>query len=345
MKTFMKDTILRLIATATSAMLMVLVLYYAGDKTNQVSGGFTRTFLPYKLNKIEEYNLDSRHYYIITLIKGKIYLGNGRNPQHVKILENSVWQFKTIDMAGNAIHASSILIDSGDFYIKDLVNYVVYSGSLQDWKVSRIAFDSVLFSEAELISPRSIIRRTIKPGKYEYVLAKETGKDETINNSLLEKQIDGLFCTDGMLHADPASNRITYVYFYRNEFLCADTSLNLLFKAHTIDTISRARIKVAEVFSDNSIKLSTPPFIVNSKSYVDGNKLYINSNIISDSESTEDFKNSSVIDVYDLELHGTYKHSFYIPFFNKKKVRTLAIENDLLVAIYDEYLVTYRMKN
>src|SRR5690606_29648613 len=98
---------------------------------------------------------------------------------------------------------------------------------------------------------------------------------------ILEKQIDGSFCVDGDLLYNPNTNSLVYVYRYRNQFMHLDTTLNTLFKGYTIDTISKVKIKVSEAKTANGIKfiLSSPPLIVNKKSYASGNYLFIHSNI------------------------------------------------------------------
>lgn len=340
----MKRRITTLVVLAATALAVIFLLHFAVGPGWSASGGFVRSLRTGILDRLAIHILDSRSYYIVGVVDEKIVLGNGQNPAYVRILENGEWRSRIIDMGGYSVHIFTLSMDSIHFYLKDLATYTVYKGLVRDWKVDHVAFDSTFFSEAVPIGARSLIRRTIASGKYEYVLTKETATQVWSNDSLLQKQIDGLFCTDGMLRIDPVSARIVYVYFYRNEFFVADTSLNLVFRAHTIDTISRARIKVARILSDNTIKLSVPPFIVNRKSYVDGNSLYINSNVRSEVEELKKFNDASVIDVYDLQACGAYQYSFYLPHFNGDVMRTFAVENDLFVAVYDRHLITYRLR-
>jgi len=160
---------------------------------------------------------------------------------------------------------------------------------------------------------------------------------------LLEKQIDGLFCTDGMLHYDRATSQMIYVYFYRNQFLCMDTSMNLLFRGNTIDTIGHARIKVARIESENSITLAGPPAIVNRRSYACQNRLFVNSSLMGKNEDPDEFNSNSVIDVYDLGKEGKYIMSFYLPDYQGYKMKMFAASRNEFIAIHGRYLIRYNL--
>jgi hypothetical protein len=47
----------------------------------------------------------------------------------------------------------------------------------------------------------------------------------SLNHELLEKQVDGVFDTDGQLLRDDITGELVYIYFYRNEFMVMDSNL------------------------------------------------------------------------------------------------------------------------
>ena len=200
------------------------------------------------------------------------------------------------------------------------------------------------FVEAIPLSPSTFAIKSYNTFNKGYELAKRTVSPPYINFNfdLLQKQIDGVFCVDGKIHYSKDLNKIVYLYTYRNEYIVADTNLNLLYRSHTIDTFSRARIKVANVNSDGTSMLGAPPLLVNGKSCVAGNKLYIQSPLLSRNENIADFESSSVIDVYNLD-DGYYSYSFYIPMFKNDKFKDFQVNGNLIVTIFNDHLVLYEM--
>lgn len=217
-------------------------------------------------------------------------------------------------------------------------------GLIGQWHAKRYVYDSAYFTEAVPISPASFIIRSVSRTNRNF-LSKETSTlpHLQIDTTLLAKQVDGLFCTDGMMHFNHDLNMLVYLYFYRNQFICMDTSLNLRYRGKTIDTVSHAQIKVASIRSDNSITLAAPPLMVNKKSATSGQYLFVNSALQAKNETAEAFNTASVIDVYDLR-NGIYQFSFYLFDFNEEKLREFKVAGDKLVALYDHYAVIHRLE-
>lgn len=299
------------------------------------------------LSEMRVTDLQYNSYYIAGKAGNEIYLGNSTSPAILLALKGDTLEQKILRWPGVPIHANKIRICSPFLYVEDLVSYKIFQADLEDLNVKVTPFDSIFFSEAIPLNSNSIVRRTFGEKKHEYIFTKESILPEYVTHAcdLLEKQIDGLFCTDGMLHYDQASYRMTYIYFYRNQFFCMDTSLNLLFKGNTIDTISHARIKVAHIESENSITLAGPPAIVNRRSYVFQNKLFVNSSLMGKHEKQDEFDNVSVIDVYDLDRNGNYLLSFYLPDYKGHKMKMFAVFQNRLIAIHDRYLISYTMNS
>ena len=86
--------------------------------------------------------------------------------------------------------------------------------------------------------------------------------------NLLQKQIDGVFDTDGSLHYSAALQKLVYVYYYRNQFIVANPQLKLSYRGHTIDTNSVAKLKIAYLAEQGIKQFSAPPFTVNAASSV-----------------------------------------------------------------------------
>lgn len=141
------------------------------------------------------------------------------------------------------------------------------------------------------------------------------------------------------------------MFYRRGEFLCMDTNLNVVYKAKTIDTVHNANIKTElrnETSGDGTkvLKriLSTPPNLVNIYYTISGNQLFILSALRADNETQYEFSRNSSIDVYNT-VNGSYLYSFHLPKYNNELLRQFEIKGNLLIGIYDHYVVTYHLKN
>ena len=156
--------------------------------------------------------------------------------------------------------------------------------------------------------------------------------------------MDGYFDVDGYLIFNKESKRIVYTYRYRNGFMVFDPDLKYLYTGETIDPFYQAQIKVGRIKDHGKeiIKLASPPFIVNKKSYSQGTWLFVNSNIVSKNEDKARFHSKSVIDIYALE-GGAYKYSFYIPSYKENIMKDFAFNNNTLAVLYDQGIIIFKM--
>ncbi|MBT1697923.1 hypothetical protein KK083_13605 [Fulvivirgaceae bacterium PWU4] len=345
----MKKTFVLISTVFFFSLLVIFVLYLVAGKLNHQHNTFTRLFPPHPVAFHKALDIKYSSYYIAGATPHHFYLSNFAAPlqllelnpvsvdtQRVRLsLEDAdVQKFKSIRVA----------VDSPFFYITDGIRPALLKGHVGQWRASRYMYDSAYFSEAVPVSPTSLIIRSANPTKG-FFLSKETSTYPHLkmDTTLLVKQVDGLFCTDGMMHFNQELNMLIYLYYYRNQFICMDTSLNLLYHGKTIDTVSHAQIKVATIRSDNSITLAAPPLMVNRKSATSGNYLFVNSALQAKNETDEAFNTASVIDVYNLQ-DGTYRFSFYLFDFNEEKLREFKVAGDKLVALYDHYAVIHRLE-
>ena len=63
--------------------------------------------------------------------------------------------------------------------------------------------------------------------------------------------------------------------------------------------------------------------------------------MLAKNEDEKKFENSSVIDTYNLR-DGQYQFSFYLPKHNEKKMREFKVSGDMLIALYDHYVLKYQ---
>lgn len=159
---------------------------------------------------------------------------------------------------------------------------------------------------------------------------------------LLQEQFNGIFDTDGSLLYDKRTGKLVYVYYYRNEFFTADQNTVLLKRGHTIDTISKAKIKVASLREGTRQKMAAPPLLVNAKSALKNNLLFVESKIQGRNENQKTWKYASIIDVYDVEKNS-YVLSFPVFVGNEDKLKSFLVTQSHFYALAGSRILKYRL--
>lgn len=229
---------------------------------------------------------------------------------------------------------SEVMIDSPFFFIHNGSNALIQRGNLSNWKVDTVFQDVPGFTAIQMTSSKTGVVRMIQVSKRENILERLDGSGKYI----LQKQIDGILCTDGLLQYSQDLNQLVYLYRYRNQFLCLDSCLRVVRFGKTIDTTSTAKIEVAEL--DGKITMAKPPFAVNNDARVTGKYLFVQSNLLAKNESMDKSKARSVIDVYDI-TDGSYRYSFYINNHEGSRMQEFAVSQSTLVARFRNAIVTY----
>lgn len=343
-------TILLLSSLFLASTLIVFVLFIsASDKPNHRFNSFERKFLTEPIHLSGELDVKYNSYYISGSTSNHLYFGNVQAVRHLLVTDSNLKDTSHIELSIDGIEevkfrSITVKVDSPYFYFSDGTAPAIFKGFMKNWLATRYSQDRESFMDPTPINGASFIVRKMSYPSEEIVLGKKTNSPPYIQLApdLLEKQIDGKFCTDGMIHYSNELDWLVYVYYYRNQFICADSSLNLIYRGNTIDTVSKAKIKVAKIKSENSHTMAAPPMLVNRKSCVSGIHLFINSNLLAKNEKKETFEKSSVIDVYSLKK-GRYLHSFYLPKHNGKKMREFKVFDDLLIVLYDHYILKYQL--
>jgi len=221
--------------------------------------------------------------------------------------------------------------------------------SLKDSSYQLFHFPGNLFSEAVAGANGNFILRVYQKsnGKWDQVFTRWNPVKNALitNENVTKKDGDAGFSTDGMLSFDKSISRILYVPYYRNDFFCMDTLLNVLYKEPTIYTPPiTPSIKVLQETSrySKTITNGSPLHEVNLKSKALNNRLYIQSGICADNESIREFSDNAVLDVYQIS-DGYYLGSYYIPKYNKERLKDFEVTGNKIVALYKNYIVTYSM--
>ncbi|MDX6187816.1 hypothetical protein SGQ83_00500 [Flavobacterium sp. Fl-318] len=327
---------------------IVNLLFLLSEDIIQHRNNFVRRFAG-TATKVNDIDLRFSSYYFAGASKDKIYLGSHTAPLLVTVLDTALQIKNELKIHPNRTNflfqSVQVRILPPNFYLIDGSVSVIYKGNINNWKAQVKWNGSTTFSHYQLMDSLTLIFRSNSNINGESILGSlHFGSKPKIrfNKNLLQKQIDGIFDVDGTLHYDKDIQKLVYVYLYRNQFIVADSLLNLSYRGKTIDTVSKAQIKVTTVASRQEMKFSAPPVIVNKTSAVYKNLLFVNSALLGKYEPAEMWKDASVIDIYDLNTNS-YKGSFYIYHIKNEKLKNFFILGNNFYGFIGPYLVHYKL--
>lgn len=329
---------------------LVAFLFVASEDIIHHRNNFVRRFPHHPVLLRHEYDLQQPSYYIAGVDRGSIYLGNSVAPLAITVIDTALGKKQSfrIKLPTNSFSFRSVRVTVKPpyFYLSEGTVPVLFRGNISDWKAAVWMDGNAYFTHALPIDDKKMVIRAISSTTGENVLGMllKTDKIEVkLKDNLLVKQLDGIYDTDGMLLYNSQLHKVIYTYYYRNEFLVADSLLNLNYVGHTIDTTSHAKIKVTYIKSHKLSKLSSPPHVVNKNTATYGKYLFVNATLMGKYEPEEMWDVASIIDVYDIESR-TYQFSFYVSDIDHKKMTDFEVSNGVLVGITGNNLFTYQLK-
>lgn len=352
MKDFFKPLIF-LTACFLAGVSLPLTLFLANRKMTQEKNGFERKFVKAESKPVLSNALDLgfEGYYIAGHTNHSLFLGHKEAPAHILMVHTKLRDTThlnltleiPIDNKRFNWERLKVSIDSPTVYMADGPAGFILKGNLFSNTVSSPKFVDSAFADFIPISENNIIFKTLVLSRGHTDLIVKSRYSMEDPRLTLEKQVDGIFCCDGMLLYDNSSHQILHVFFYRNQIISLDTLLRKNYSFRTIDTVSKAQIKLADIKAGRERTFGNIPTKVNRKSCIFSPNLYINSSLKADNESFEVFANNSVIDVYDIKK-GTYLYSFYLPKYDDNELRYFQVVGQTVFALYQDHLITYYLQ-
>lgn len=329
---------------------VVVILFLSSEEIMHNENPFIRRYLQHPVALTHTVDLKFNSYYFAGYDKGRIYLGNYTDPLHILSIDTTLRHQQKVKIAFDRIELPfrmvKILVRPPYFYLMDGTVPCVFRGTINNWKVNQELNNCPSFTLSEPTDSTTIAFRNNNSKNGAHVLGVfNSGILPKTNyaSKLLQKQIDGIFDTDGMLQYSNSLNKMVYVYFYRNQFIVADKTGILDYRGNTIDTITHAQIKVAYLKGKNERKMAAPPLVVNAHSTIYNNLLFIHSKVPGRYENDIVWQQASIIDVYEIEKKR-YLFSFPIYQIGNQKLRSFYVSPTHLFALMDTQIVVYRMK-
>lgn len=327
----------------------VVGLFLLSENITHYHNKFTRRFPHFPAVKSNEADLQLNSYYIAGVDHNKIYLGNSTAQLLVTVLDSALQQ-KTqyqieLDHKELPFKSVKIKVASPYFYVYDGSVPCIFKGNIKDWRAKLVKKGEEYFSLAEPMDSITMAVRTQKRGSGESIMATLNLMDTTkmhLNPTILQKQIDGVFDTDGHMIYSKQLNRLVYLYAYRNQYTVADHNLTIDYRGNTIDTMSHANLKIVNIKSHNQKKLGQHPLIVNKECAVFDNLLFVNSGIPGRYENIKMWEQASIIDLYNLSSKS-YLLSFYIYNERGNKMKSFIVQDKILYALIGNCILRYNL--
>jgi hypothetical protein len=331
-----------------------VVILLAWSSSNKVSqkNGFNRKVVMEEL-KIE--NVCEKKPDIVSVVgssSGYIYFKT-KDPRKIFRASNDLKESGYVNLdfisTKKIEYSFNPIIDSPFVYILASNIPGVIVGDMNSGKtISTLNFPSTLFTKGIMISPSTFVFRTFNSTKnslFQTFIKGDPYSGKVINtNDALSGEDDTGIPSDGMLSYDNSTNLISYIQFYNNNIIVMDTNLNIVRSGRTIDTTFHSATEMGSSSKGgvSSYSNSTPKRFVNWVNCTYKGLLFNNSLLNADNENNDKFLANSAIDIYKLN-DGSYKGSIYIPQYQGEKMNHFRVSNDLVIATYKSYIVTYKL--
>lgn len=329
---------------------LVALLFILSEDIIHHRNNFVRRFPKHPTTGKKTILLPHAAYYIAGYDKGQIYLGNRAEPLAVTIFDTSLVEKKTIHINLPKYNfpytVPRLAVKSPYFYFSDGNVPCIFIGDTLSWKAELKMYGKAYFSILKPIDNNKAVIRAIDSKTKNNTMGLFTFNNNTalkLNGGLLQKQVDGVFDTDGSLLYNSQLDKIVYTYSYRNEFLIIDSKIGSHTSGHTIDTTSRAQVSVASIKSKNIKTLAKQPKLVNKLTATFGNYLFVNAALIGKYEPEIMWKQASIIDIYNLK-ENTYAFSFYVYNIEARTMDEFVVLNDRIVSLNGRHLTIEKLK-
>lgn len=327
---------------------LVMILYAMSEEPFSYRQDFTRIHRHNFIKQHTVLDLGSDAHYIAGATDNAIYFGNRQDSLELLVADCELQNIHMvrIRLADSInLRSSSITVDSPYFSIRAGKVPTIYTGTIGEWYATR-ALDSLpFFVNAVSISRNSFAFQMTGDldggNENNIILCKALAGEPDINAnpSVLLSETNEYFSSMGMLRYSKHLHKLIYTYFYNNEFLEIDTTLNLTARHNTLDSIILPELRPLQIEKEQYTFASTSA-IVNRDVQLHKDLLFISSALMAKNETQEVFERVSVIDVYGLN-DGKYKFTFHLPDYKSIRMRYFTVLNNGVIAIHGQYAVLY----
>lgn len=340
-------TLIILLSVLIGATGFVVLLFVLSESGMRKENPFIRRFIPMSAEISTAYKLDGYGYYFAGAYGNKIYLANHSTPLYITEIDTSLNKAvkHKIRLAKYdfPFRSAEIRVSYPYFFFYDGMVPVIFRGRVSDFSAEVVMDKKIFFTDAAVIDSTTLAIRGQKPPLGEHIaglLGTGSGGRAELFPDFLVKQQDGIFDTDGQFAYDPGAGKVIYIYYYRNEFIAADSSMQLSFRGKTIDTVSKADLKIMTMEGSGDTRLAAPALMVNRKIAAEGGVLFVQSLLRGRHEPKKIWQKAGAIDLYDLG-QGHYLSSFYVYHSGRHPLKEFTVTRTALYGILGNSIEKY----
>ena len=326
---------------------LMVALFFSSEHIIKKENNFTRRFLPHPIDYPKVIDLKVNSYYFAGHSGDTIFLGNKTAPLLVgKILP----EYQKLEIDTLQIHEKNLPFREAvlqvlfpHYSFSDGNVPAIFEGKFPNMTPNLVMKNNAYFSKMVTVGPHLHIFRGQSTKTKENIMGLLNTANAlklSFNTEFLEKQVDGVFDTDGNFVVDPYNRKTIYTYHYRNEYRILDSTLTFAGKGKTIDTISRAQIKLVQL-KDQKIKMSAPPLKVNENQAAYREFLFNEANLRGKFETYQMWNNNKIVDVYHYPSN-TYQYSFTVPHDEENKMRSMLVTAKHFYILRGDELIRYQ---
>ena len=327
---------------------LMVSLFLSSEHIIKKENNFTRRFSHHPILEDKAFDLNVNSYYFVGSNGNDIYLGNLSSPFRIFKVDGQFEKMETIDLIPGTKHQFHNLrytLQKQILYAYDGSVPVIYASHIDSLQnpLREISKNDVYFDQLVAISRTQFILRVEEKATKKTALAKLSlgaTHQVNINSSVLTTQADGGFDADGRLLYDAQSGDAYYLFYYRNQILQLNNTLQITAQMKTIDTISKAQIQTT-VLKDGTKKMSAPPILVNKEMIIYKGLIFNKSNLIGKHESKKLWKNNAVVDIYTTSPAG-YWGSMYVQNREKNKMSQMLMTDTYFYVLSGNEIIRYR---
>jgi len=327
---------------------VVIGLFLSSEHMMKKDNGFVRRFVPYPVYGLKAIDLKADTFYFAGNRGDTLYLGNAEAPLLMAEVtpEGTTVNFDTLKISDYKLPFKNVVLNVNFpyFSLSDGTVPVLFEGEFPDKMAKKVEIQKLYFSKIKMTLPGQYIFKTTLTENLQGAIGLLNTKTNTVqlHHEILEKQIDGLFDTDGDFQLDYKSNRFVYTYYYRNQYITSNFLLEDISRGKTIDTVNTAKVQVKKLSTGIS-KMNAPPVEVNEVQAVYGNKLYNVGKLQGRYESKNRWKEAKIVDVYNYGNH-TYDYSFYVYHRKGHSMRSMLVTAQHFYILIGNELLQYQRR-
>lgn len=326
----------------------MVVLFLSSEYIMKKENNFTRRFTHHPILEDKAFDLKVNSYYFVGSHDNDIYLGNLSNPFRIFKVDGQFEKMDTINLVPSTNHQFHNLrytLQQQILYAYDGSVPVIYASPIDSLQnpLREISSNDVYFDQLVAVSPTQFMLRVEEKATTKTALATLSLDDPhqvSINSSLLTTQADGGFDADGKLLYDAEMGDAYYLFYYRNQILQLNNTLQVTAQMKTIDTVNTAQIKVKNL-KDGRKKMTEPALLVNKNMIVHRGLIFSESNLIGKHETKKMWKNNAVVDIYTTAPAG-YWGSIYVQHRGKNRMSQMLMTDTYFYIMSGNEMIRYR---